>query len=316
MGNATGVSDLHVDKVLSQMAIGYMTDAGIADRIAPTVRVDKQTDRYDVYSRADALRIEDTRRAPDSEARKVTRSVSSGNYYAENYALKYPVTLEDKRNMDPNRIRHLYNGRVQYIANKLNLDWEKRVADQVTNTSNVGSSSAIASAWNGAGDVIGDIETAMDNVQDTTGARANRMVIGLDAWRSLRRDSTLRNLILGNNNGGGYPNTAQIAAFFELDEILVGGAYHNSAGEGSETLAKVWGDHALLYYAPAAASVEFPSFMYSYRWVGGGLPEMTVERHPFDTRRKSEEVEMGYYQDEVITGAEYGFLLVAVNSST
>src|SRR5210317_179112 len=136
MGSATGVSDLHVDKVLTQMAIGYMVNTGIANRIAPTVTVDKQTDRYDVYSRADALRIEDTRRAPDSEARKVTREVSSGTYFADNYALSYPVVLEDKANMDPNRIQHLYNGRVEYITDKLNLDWENRVAGQVTSASN------------------------------------------------------------------------------------------------------------------------------------------------------------------------------------
>jgi hypothetical protein len=42
---------------------------------------------------------------------------------------------------------------------------------------------------------------------------------------------------------------------------------------------------------------------------------MTAERHPYDTKIKSEEVEIGYYQDEKITASEYGFLLVAVNSS-
>ncbi len=43
---------------------------------------------------------------------------------------------------------------------------------------------------------------------------------------------------------------------------------------------------------------------------------MTVERHPFDKREKSEEVEVGYYGQEKITGASYGFLITAVNSST
>ena len=41
-----------------------------------------------------------------------------------------------------------------------------------------------------------------------------------------------------------------------------------------------------------------------------------AERHPFDAKTKTEEVEVGYYQDERITGSEYGFLLLAVNSST
>ena len=43
---------------------------------------------------------------------------------------------------------------------------------------------------------------------------------------------------------------------------------------------------------------------------------MMVERHPYDSRTKSEEVEVGYYQDEKITGDEYGFLIINVTSST
>jgi hypothetical protein len=43
---------------------------------------------------------------------------------------------------------------------------------------------------------------------------------------------------------------------------------------------------------------------------------MQAERHPFDPKTKSEEVEVGYYQDEKITGSDYSFLLTAVNSST
>ena len=39
----SGPRELHIDKLLSQMAIGYFAEAGIAAQIAPTVTVDKQT---------------------------------------------------------------------------------------------------------------------------------------------------------------------------------------------------------------------------------------------------------------------------------
>jgi hypothetical protein len=58
-------------------------------------------DAYAIFSRADALRIEDTKRSPGTEANKVTRTISSDTYYAQNYALKYPITLEDRENADP-----------------------------------------------------------------------------------------------------------------------------------------------------------------------------------------------------------------------
>jgi hypothetical protein len=311
--------NLHIDQLLSNVAINYRPAGMIADMVMPVVPVQKQSDHYAIFSRADILRIEDTARAPDTEANKITRSVSSDTYYADNYALKYPVTIEDKANADPIFIQQLLNGRVEFLMDKLMLDWENRVASLVTNTSNVGSSAAVASGWTDYdnSDPLGDIWTAIDNIHDSTGLKPNKIIFGDQAWRNARRNTAIRNLIYGNNNGGGYVNTTQLGQLLEIPNVLVGGAYKNSANEAqAESLASVWGDNVLISYCAERPSVDRPSFAYSFRWSAPGLPNMQVERHPFDTRRKSEEIEAGYYQDEKITGAEYGFLLTAVNSST
>jgi len=124
-------------------------------------------------------------------------------------------------------------------------------------------------------------------------------------------------LIFGTNNGGGYPSTQQVATLLEVDEVLVAGAFQNTGEEGlSESLSTIWGDNVLVCYTPPAPTIERPSFAYKFRWSAPGLPNMQVERHPYDTKIKAEELEVGYYQDEKITGASYGFLLIAVNSST
>ena len=41
---------------------------------------------------------------------------------------------------------------------------------------------------------------------------------------------------------------------------------------------------------------------------------MIAERHPFDPKTKSEEIELGYYQDEKITAKNLGFLMTHVTS--
>lgn len=316
MGSATG-RDLHIDQVLSQMAMGYRPSGFIADMIFPTVNVQKQSDLYMVYNRGDRTRVEDTTRAPGTLARRVTEDTGSATYFAKNYALAASVVLEDKANADPMMLSQLVNGKATYILDKLLLDWERRVALMVTSGSNVGSSSAVTSAWNGAGNPIGNINTALDNVWGANGVRPNRIVMGINAWKSFRRDSTVRGLIFGSNNGGGYPNTQQAAALLDVDEILIGGAYQNTAQEGqSETLASIWNDQVLAYVAPSAPSMDKPSFGYNFRWAAAGLPNMQVERHPYDSRIKAELIEAGYYQDEKVTGASYGFLLKSVNSST
>lgn len=315
---ATG-RDLHIDVPLSNVAINYRPEGMVADMIAPVVNVNKQSDRITVYSRADALRIEKTNRAPGTPANKITRSISSLTYFADNYALKYPITAEDKANMDAAYVAQMYNGRVNYLQDKLFLDWENRVASQVTSSSNIGSSSAVSSAWSDLdnSDPESDINTAIDNVYDTTGKRPNKITLGESAYRNLRRNVSIRNTINGTNNGGGYATRQQLAALFEVDEILVSAAFENTGNEAqAESLAQIWGDHVLVSYTAPRPSIETPSFMYSFRWSVAGIPNMQVERHPYDSELKSESVEVGYYQDEKITGSDYAFLLIAVNSST
>lgn len=318
MPQSTG-RDLHIDALLSQMAIGFMENETVAGRVAPTVPVGKQGDMYTVFSRADAFRIEETKRSPDTEANRITRTISSDTYYAQNYALKYGITIEDRENADPVYRQTMWNDAARYVTRKLALDWEQRIADLIFAAASVGSSAGVASEWDAAAssDPIGDIHTALDNVEDSTGTRPNRLLMGTDAWRYLRRNDQILDRIFGTNNGGGFPSTAQVANLLDIPEILVGGAYKNTANEAqAESLSKIWGDNVLAYYAPSSPSRDEPSFMYSFRWSAPGLPNMQVERHPYDPKRKSEEVEVGYYQDEKVTGSEYGFLLLAVGSST
>lgn len=310
--------DLHIDRLLSQMAIGYMGNETIAGTIAPVVTVDKQSDAYSVFSRADANRTENDIRAPGTEANKITRTISSDTYFCKNYALKYPITIEDRENADPVFRQGLWNDAASYVTRKLSLNWEVRAAALAFNTSNVGSSAGVASGWDNAAssDPIGDILAAMDNVEDLTGTRPNQVVMGNAAWRSLRRNDQILNRLFGTNNGGGFANKAQVANLLEIPKILVGNTYRNTANEAqAESLSKIWLDHVLLSYVPTSPSRDEPSHMYTFRWATGGLPNMQAERHPFDPKTKTEEVEVGYYQAEKITGAEYAFLLLAVNSN-
>ncbi len=318
MGQSIG-RDLHIDRLLSQMAIGVADNALIANTIMPVVQVDKQSDMYTVFSRADAFRTEDDKRSPGTEANKITRSISSDTYFAQNYALKLPITIEDRENADPVFRQNLWGDGAEYVTNKLMLAWEVRAATLVFSLTNVNSSAGVASEWDVAAssDPIGDIQTGMDNVQDLTGQRPNKCVMGIDAWRSLRRNDQILNRLFGSNNGGGFPTRDQVKNLLEIDTLLVGEAYRNTANEEyAEVLAKVWTDNVLLAYIPDSPSRDKPSFAYSYRWTAPGLPNMQAERHPFDAKTKTEEIEVGYYQAEKVTGNEYAFLLLSVNSST
>ena len=309
--------DIHIDALLSEMAIDYRPEGFIADRIFPIVDVDKQFNMFTVFDRRDVLTPVIAERAPGTPARQVTREVGSDLYSCKNFALSYPVTLEDRGNMDPIFVSKLYDRGAEYLLDLLALGWEQRTAYQVTSGSNVGSYSAVSSAWSGAGNPLADVNQAIDNVTASNGVAPSDVTFGWDAWKSFRRDSTVRNLIFGVNNGGGYPTEAQVAQLLNVKRVTVGGGFLNTAGRGqTEVLRSIWGDNVLVYYRPDAPTIDRPSFGYAFRWNRPGIPNMVVERHPYDSRAKAELVEVGYYQDEKITARSYGFLLRAVNSST
>jgi hypothetical protein len=317
MGISTG-RDLHIDQNLTNVALNYRPAGMIADMIAPIVQVAKETDLYPVFSQKEALAIEDTKRARGTQAHRITRSVSSEGYRAENYALRYDVPIEDRANMDAAYAFELEAGAARYLVDKLVLDWDKRVLQTVGSASNVSTGFLTGSSWLLTGDPVSQIYKAIEQVQATTAYRPNRVLFGWQAYNYFRRNSNVRNFVLGSNNGGGVISRAQVAGIFEVDQVLVSEAFYNSANEAAAiSLANTFpADSVLVYHAPSAPSREVPSFMYSFRWTAPGLPApLSVERHPYDSKSKTESIEAGYYQDEKITSSALGALIRGVGSA-
>jgi hypothetical protein len=319
MGSATG-RDLHVDQLMTQIAINYRPTGMIADMIAPIVSVAKETDSYPVFNRGEAFAIEKTLRARSAEANRITRSVSSSQYAVKNYALAYDVPVEDRANMDAAWALELDAGGVRYVTDKLMLDWDRRALALAV--AGVGTSFLTGSSWiasgTGQGDPISMLWRAQEHVQNTTAQKPNSAVFGWRAWNFARRNTAFRNFVQGLNNGGSNVTREGIAGALELDRLLVAGAFYNPSNENqTATFSTTFpSDAVLLYYAPMAATREAPSFMYSFRWTSPELgTPMAAIRHEFDTRKRVSGVEVQYYQDEKVTGPEYGCMIVGVGSA-
>lgn len=315
MGTSTG-RDLHIDRNLTEIALNYQPPGVIVDLIAPIVTVQKATDIYPVYSRAEILAIEATLRSPGTEAKKITRSVSSAGYAVKNYALGYDITIEDRANIDAAYEAELFGSAAQYLRWKLDADRQVRVLNIVGSASNVSTGFVPASAWDGGGDPFSQIVKAQEQVQSRTGMKPNSVLMGWRAWSYMRRNVNMRNLLNGTNNGGGLVTRQQVQNLLEVDRFLVDMAFFNTANEAqAESLVSPFHDKVLIYYAPPTPSRDTPSLMYSFRQEVPGVPSLVAERHPYDTRRKVETVEVGYYSDERIVGSEYGALLLGVGSA-
>jgi len=121
----------------------------------------------------------------------------------------------------------------------------------------------------------------------------------------------------GNTGGGLNATVGQMSQLLQVDDVMVGNTFYNTSEEGqAQSLTRAWGDSVLVYYAPDRPSIDRPSFGYSFRWSAPNIANLTVERHPFDPRTKMDSIEVGYYQDEVITSSVLGALVTNVTSST
>ena len=310
---------VHVDQHLSNVAIAFRPVGFVADQLCPIVPVPHQSDTYLVWTQADQYRLENTRRSPSTEARRVTWQVGSASYLAQNYALKAGMQIETRENMDPIFVREREEGITRRLTELMMLDYETRVASLWQNSSNVGSFSNVVSSWTSSGATpVDNIFTAMENVADATGYVPNRIHFGIAAWRTFQRHQQVRNSVMNPNvsAGGPLPMQEAVARFFGVDKITVGRAYRTTGQQGQPlSLTPVWGNHVTAYYAPANPSIVEPSFSYAFRWVAPGLQQMNVRRLPYDEKIQAQDFEVGYYQDEVITAARLAFTWYHVSCS-
>lgn len=327
--------DVHIDAPISNILLNYRPQNYIADQILPVVPVNKQSDLVPGIKIDDRFRTEETIRAPGTEPRMIHFHVTSQQYFAVNRALGTYATAEELANADTAwNTRQI---RAELIYDILLLDHEIRVANLVTSGSNVGSYWTTGSSWtdwdNSAplDNVLNDIEVT----EQLRGYRPSKIVFGKTAWFNFRNsDQVVARLFphggaMAGGNRGALVNKPLAAELLEVEQVLVGGAYYNSAAEDATlALTRIWHDSVLYYWNPARPSKERPAFGYSFRWNVAGMPNTPlqgggenappapiVKTFPFDDKKGRQDMHVGYYQDEKILDKYLACLRTGVGSS-
>lgn len=297
--------DVHIDAPLANVLINYRPMGFIADQIWPVVPVTKQSDVIPKIEKAARYRREETIRSPGSEPKYIHFDVSSDTYFAVNRALGTFLTREELANAD--QAWNTRQVRGELVMDILMLDYEIRVAAAATATTNVGSNFTPGSLWSDweNSNALKDIQTAIDVCEDLSGYQPNRIVFGKGAWRNFKHNKYVRGALVAQ--GGEMAGTPmlvrpnQVAQLFEVEQVLIGGTFYNtSAEDASASLSMIWGNHAVVYYAPSSPSKERPSWGYSFRWNVPGLPNLTVRTFPFDDKKGRQDVHVHLFQDEKV----------------
>lgn len=311
--------NLHIDKNLTNFAVGYKSPRGWSDNFLSVTPVSKQSDLYPVWDQADLWRREDTTAGRGAELNRINTTVGSDAYVCKKYGLRGDVTIEDIANADD--FVRLEMTRVELILDALRLDEDVRVAEITTNTSNVGCSSNVASSWSDLvnSDPFGDINAHIDYIHLGTGYRPNKLVFGVTPFKYISRNENIINKVKQTGvEGGGLNATLQdLARLFNVDQCILADGFYNSADEGQEkVLTEVFGDHVFVGYVESRPNIEKPTWGSRFRWLNNRLPApMAVQRIPMNMNNGTSAVQAMYWQDEKIVSADLGGLISWTGSS-
>lgn len=311
----------HIDKPLTNMSVAWMQQASgfVADKVFPMVPVQKQSDRYFVYSREDFYRDEARIRKHGAESEGSDYDVdNTPSYFCNIYAHHKDVTEEDRTNYDTPLDAD--DDAQEFVSNKLLLRREKLWVTNffvpgVWTSQVVGvTSSPIAGQtlrWDDpASTPIEVIDAACTTVKELTGYRPNKLTVSEWVFNALKNHPDILDRIKYTQKG--MVTRELLASLFELDEVLVASAVENTAVKGQNgNFSFFCGKHALLTYSPAKPALKKPSAGYIFTWkglLGAGAYGNRMIRIPMDwLGLGTERIEGEMAFDQKVVCADLGY---------
>ena len=265
-------SDVHVDAILPNISVAYIQQQGafIANRVFPSVPVEKQSDKYFTYTKGDWFRDEAALRAPATESVGSGYSLSTATYSTDVYAFHKDVDDQVRANADNpiNPDRDATEFVTQRMLLRQEIDWNTSYfTTGVWDTDVVGGTNFTKWSNYTSSDPIEDVETGKATILTSTGFLPNTLVLGYDAFRQLRNHPDIIDRIKYTSSE--VPTEGVLARMFGVDRVLVARAIKNSGAEGAAVaMTTVHGKNAALYYVAPSPGLLTPSAGYQFGWRG------------------------------------------------
>lgn len=268
MANSANINSVHTIAALTAFSLAYKNPETIWRMVAPIVKVDQRSDLYYTFGGENEYRVTDDRIGTMDRANNVELFHDSATFNVQSAALEFkcPVTVLEEAD---DQIKPKTRGMAQ-VRKQLDANHELRIVQKVFTAANVPAANKITLAgvnqWSDqSSDPLGVIQDRMDAML----IRPNKLVLGRDSWRILRRHVKLTAALYpgGGNATAGASNAklADLADYLELDEIIVGSRRIDVANPGqAQNIQRAWGKHALLMYQAKAPAKEEMSFAYTF----------------------------------------------------
>lgn len=325
---------VHIDRPLTNMSVAYIQSesAFVASRTFPGLSVSKQTDKYYIYNREDFFRRQMKKvtdgQPPEQGGYRLSNDSYSCDVWGEGVPIGWMLKANADAPLDPERDAMIY------LTHQAMLEKEYQFAATAMATNVWGTEVTGAASSPGTGEVlqwndadstpIDDVKRAKRAMLLKTGFKPNVLTLGKLVYDILTEHPD----IIGRLDRGQTPNgPAQatkddLAALFEVEEILVSEAVENTAAEGAtESNAFIVGRHALLSYRTRTPGIMTPSAGYSFNWTGlnSQFNDMGVAvfRTPVPRVPNTNEIQVYIAFDQKKVGADLGYFfynIVAADS--
>ncbi len=265
-------SDVHVDVILTNISIAYIQDQKnfVSQQVFPIVPVDKQSDKYFIYTKGDWFRDEAQKRADATESAGSGYTLSTDNYYADVYAFHKDIGDQVRANtdnpLDPDR------DATQFVSQRLMLRQEIQWVTSYFTTSVWGTDVTGGSSftqWSdfAGSDPIEDIETGKETILGNTGFMPNTLVLGYQVFRKLKNHPDFVDRMKYTSSQNITPEI--MARMLDVDRIIIAKAIKNTGAEGAaNSFSFTHGKHAWLGYVNPSPSIMQPSAGYVFTWKG------------------------------------------------
>lgn len=324
-------NDVHINAVLGSISVAYMqSDEGfVATKAFANIPVQKISDYYRVFNRADWNRNMMKKRAPGTKAERIETSYSTASYFCEEWALADTVQDETRGNADSDF--DLDADAAELLARMAlinrEVEWVKKYfvtgiwtgATEKAGHATLNDSTHVI-FWNlPASTPIENVKQAKRACHLKTGYKPNIGIFGAEVWDALLvHPDILARVIGGSTNANpASVNKALIAALFELDEILVMEGLINAAAEGlTESMSYIGGKNALLVYRAPRPGLKTVSGGYTFSWAGLGFGATGGLGARVWTHREEQEHqdvhELQVYYDMKLVAADVGAFILNV----
>ncbi len=300
---------------LTAIAVAYRQGNLIADRVLPYVPVNTVEFRYKKFGLADDFTVPATLVGRKGSPQQVEFGETEATDAVEDHALDAPVPNADIEAYERARASGVTDPMMRATGQVMQLVLtarEKRVADLVFGAGNYAATtnkSTLSGTTQWSDHSASNPQTAIMAALDGMVMRPNIAVFGRAVWTQLSTHPKINAAVYKSGTTAGVVSRQAFADLFELDEVLVGDGWINTAAKGqTPTMARIWGKHAAFLHRNMNADTQFGiSFGFTARFgdrVGGYIEDPDMGMRGGRRARSGESVK------ELVTANDLGYLFI------